>query len=264
LTVFAKGNLDVRDSLHALRTAGQVQWNGINEILRDGYPGTLVRLRHETWTRSDALLEATGAVPAELAARRLPLGAFSAEAQFSRAIFETDADAFVLSIQPDLGNQLLRHRRDGYLFNPHDWRSWSPADRQWLRAAFVEAERLDVAGSMANLARIVERLRARRPAAPVLIYNISAVVPGDLIHCHAGMGEVLSTRIRRFNLALAELSQETGVSIVDVDAILARAGAERLKIDAFHLTAEACRLVATEVARVLHDLGCLAPAEAGA
>jgi hypothetical protein len=69
------------------------------------------------------------------------------------------------------------------------------------------------------------------------------------------MDESLSTRIRRFNLALVELSRETGVSIVDVDRIVACGGAEALKLDATHLTAEGCRAVAEEVLRILRDYG---------
>ena len=60
LTIFAKANLDVRDSLHSLRIAGNVLWNGINEVVRTRFPTTVVRIRHETWTRSDALLAAPG------------------------------------------------------------------------------------------------------------------------------------------------------------------------------------------------------------
>jgi lysophospholipase L1-like esterase len=51
------------------------------------------------------------------------------------------------------------------------------------------------------------------------------------------------------------LSEETGVSIVDVDTIVARHGADALKIDAMHLTPEGYKLVAREVVRVLDDLG---------
>ena len=36
------------------------------------------------------------------------------------------------------------------------------------------------------------------------------------------------------------------------------AGADRLKLDAFHLNDEGCRLVAAEAVRVLDDLGALA------
>ena len=70
------------------------------------------------------------------------------------------------------------------------------------------------------------------------------------------MGEILSTRIRRFNLGLVELSEELGISIVDVDAIVARGGSDRLKLDTAHLTPDGYRLVAEEVARILDDLGC--------
>ena len=79
--------------------------------------------------------------------------------------------------------------------------------------------------------------------------------------CIRDRGEIYSTRIRHFNLGLTELSRRTGISIVDVDLIVARGGADRLKIDALHLTAEGCRLVAEEVVRILEDLGLLTVAE---
>jgi hypothetical protein len=54
---------------------------------------------------------------------------------------------------------------------------------------------------------------------------------------------------------LAELSEDLGISIVDVESILARAGADKLKVDAMHLTADGYRLVAEEVVKILVDLG---------
>ncbi|HEY5410217.1 MAG TPA: hypothetical protein VIJ94_05760, partial [Caulobacteraceae bacterium] len=65
----------------------------------------------------------------------------------------------------------------------------------------------------------------------------------------------LAVRIRRFNLMLMDLSRQTGVSIVDVDSIVAKAGADRVKLDFNHLTGEGNRLVAEEVVRVLEDYG---------
>lgn len=254
VNLFLKGNLDVRDSLHSLRLNGMVQWNGVNEIIRAGFPETVVRVQHETWTRSDALLASDGSVPNDLAQRRLPLGAYPPASQFSQALFQTRADAVVLSIQPDIATNLLRHRRDNYLLQPGDMADYAPSDREWLRAHFEPVDALDVATSMANFRHIVDRCQSRSDA-PVLIYNVSAVVPGDQVHCHGGLDDILSTRIKRFNLGLIELSQQTGISIVDVDAIVARHGADRLKIDALHLNAEGCRLVAEEVVSILSDLG---------
>lgn len=254
VNLFLKGNLDVRDSLHSLRLNGEVRWNGVNEVLRARFPDTAIRLQHETWTRSDALLASDGTPPADLAERGLSLGAYPARAQFSHAVFDARADAIILSIQPDIATNLLRHREQGYLLHPADMAECTPADLAWLRSSFEPVRPLDPARSMENFRSIVERLRSRSDA-PILVYNVSSVVPGDRVHCHAGLGDMLSTRIRQFNLGLIALSQETGISVVDVDAIVARHGADRLKVDALHLNAEGCRLVAEEVVSILNDLG---------
>ena len=254
LRIFAKGNLDVRDSLHSLRVGGELLWNGINEIVRVRHPGTVVQVLHETMTRSDALLEARGEVPADLAQRTLDLGAYPAAAQFSTALFEARADAIVLSIQPDVAMTLARHKRDGYLFHPWDWASWPEDDRRWLRQNFHPVPLLDADASMRNLERVVARIR-ERSAVPIVLYNVSAIVPGDSTHAYQGLDETLATRIRRFDLAVIDLSRRIGLSVVDVDAIVARAGADRVKLDVFHLDAEGCRLVANQTVRVLEDLG---------
>ena len=256
LTIFAKGNVDLHDSLHSCVIAGKLHWNGINDVVRPRHPGTLIRLKHETWTRSDALLKADGVVPAELTERPLALGSYPVESQFSQALFTFDADAFVLSIMPDAATCLLQHRGSGFLFYPGETAGWSPEDRRWLKTDFTSLPLMDLTASFANLERIVARIRARTDA-PILIYNLSPIVPGQIVHCLQGLGETFATRIRRFNLALADLSEREGVSIIDVDEILARAGADHLKVDAMHLKPEAYRLIAEEVVRVLEDIGAL-------
>ena len=44
--------------------------------------------------------------------------------------------------------------------------------------------------------------------AQVLIYNLSAVTPGEQIHCWLGAHESIALRVQRFNLRLAELSAQ--------------------------------------------------------
>jgi GDSL-like Lipase/Acylhydrolase family len=256
LLLFAKGNVDLHDSLHSCVIAGELRWNGINEVVRQRHPGTLIRLKHETWTRSDALLGAQGVVPLELAARSLTLGSYPATMQFSDAVFNFDADAFVLSIMPDAATCMLRHRRLGFFLYPAGSATWPAADRSWLKAEFESLPLLELSQSIANLEKIVDLIR-QRSEAPILIYNLSPIVPGDIVYCFQGLDETFATRVRRFNLALADLSQKMGISVIDVDEILARAGADYLKIDAMHLTPEAYRLIAEEVVRVLENLGLL-------
>lgn len=256
LRLFAKGNLDLRDTLIACHEGGVLRWNGINEALRGRFPAIRAHVRHETATRSDALLAATGEGPAALAARDLPLGPHPLASQFSTALFDGAHDAAILSLQSDLMTVLARHRGDGYLFYPHGYETWPDEDRRWLAEAFVAEDLLDADAAMALLGRVVARLRGVS-AAPILVYTVPAAVAGEWIHDHSGVAETLATRIRRFNLGLIDLSRDTGISIVDVDALVAREGARRLTLDPFHLTAEGCRLVAEEVVRVLDDLGCL-------
>jgi len=258
LNLFVKGNVDVHDSLHSCVIGGLLQWNGINEIMRARHPGSLIRLRHETFTRSDALLAAHAGVPEELTGRNLRLGPYPLASQFSQAVFETDADAIILSIQPDTATGLFRHRATGHLFYPHDVTGFAAEDQDWLKAQYEPTGMLPAPQSLANFEAIIAKLRERSDR-PILIYNVSAAIPGEIVHCLLGLGETLATRLRRFNLGLAELSEKTGVSIIDVDSLLARHGADRLKLDAVHLTAEAHRLVAEEVVRVLEDLGLFAP-----
>jgi hypothetical protein len=256
LTFFVKGNVDVHDSLHSCRIAGALAWNGINEVFRGRAPDAVVRVKHETWTRSDALLHSDGTVPATLSDRQLPLGVYTAPSQFSLALFESAADAIILSIQPDISTRLARHREEGYMIYPYESEKWSGPDREWLKRDFEAVAQPDVDESMANLEAIIGRIRLRS-SAPILVYNMSPIIPGESIYSYQGLGETLSTRIRRFNLGLIKLSERTDICIVDVDSLLARKGAELLKLDTVHLTPPAYRLVAEEVYRVLEDAGVL-------
>jgi hypothetical protein len=256
LTILAKGNADIRDSLYALFENGRPVWNGLNAVLRDEDPAWRAGIVHETLARSDALLAAGGAIPPALCERPLPLAAYQPAAQFTTKLFDGGQDAIILSIQADVMNGLARHRGDGHLLYPHDAGNWPKEDRQWLSAHYEPVDRLTAAQSMSNLEAIVARVRAAGDA-KILIYNMSPFVPWERIHNYHGMGETLGARIRSFNLALIDLSRRTGISIVDVESVVAREGAERLKLDLVALTVDGQRAVAREVARILRDLGVL-------
>jgi hypothetical protein len=256
--IFAKGNVDVRDSLLWSRVGDRVEWNGINEVLRERHPGAVAKVRHETCARLDLVPlpgEMLPAPPLERA-RSLPCHAHPAESQHRTALFEGPWDAVVLSLQADLLNRLVRHRREGWLLLPDDFRSWDAESKDWLRRECETVGLVPLETTLRTLRRLVTAI-GEHLGAHVLIYNVSPVIPGERIHCWMGAGDSLGLRVRRFNLALAELSGEMGFSVVDVDRITACAGAERMKVDLPHLTAEGWRLVAEEVVRILEERGCL-------
>jgi hypothetical protein len=261
LKLFLKANADVYDALHSCRVGGEVVWNGVNEVVRSRYPGCSIRLRHETSAAFVSMVEADGVTPAEVAERAHLQGSYWISSPYGTAIFETGADAIVLSIQPELFVPRYRHRRSGYLFYPEGAALWPAAERRWLAETFTPPPPPDIAQTMLDFERLHERLR-RHTAAPILVFNLSTAIPGERVHCYQGLEDIFSIKIRRFNPGLISLSERLGGSIIDVDGVLARAGAACLRLGPFHLTAAGYRLVAEEVVRVLADLG-LPPGEDG-
>lgn len=263
LRIFAKGNVDVRDSLLWSRVNGVVQWNGISQVLRRRHPGVVARVKHETCTRLDLIPLPGETLPAPPAAfyRGLPSGAHPIERQMRTALFDAPADVVVLSLQSAATNALLRHRHDGWLLLPDEVESWDTTSRAVLERECEYAGLAPVGPTLARLERLILAIEERL-GAQVLVYNLSPFTPGERMHCWLGAAEdSLQLRVRRFNLGLAELSARLGFSIVDVERIAASAGAERIQIDLFHLTAEGWQLVAEEVVRILEERGCLDPPE---
>jgi hypothetical protein len=258
LRIFAKGNVDVRDSLMWSRVNGVLEWNGINEIIRPRYPGVLAKIKHETCTRAD-LIPLPGevsllAVP-EGVARRLPSGAHPVDKQQRTKMFDEPADVVVLSIQSVATNALVRHRRDGWLLLPDDFESWDAESRSYLKTECEYAGLVPIESALARLEQLIITIEEKL-GAQVLVYNLSPVSPGERTHSWVGAEDSLRLRVQRLNLGLVELSARLGFSIVDVDRIVSCAGADRLKIDLFHLSAEGWRLVAEEVVRILEERGC--------
>ncbi|HEX2789666.1 MAG TPA: SGNH/GDSL hydrolase family protein [Steroidobacteraceae bacterium] len=260
LSLFLKGNLDVCDVLFGQRIAGKADWNGINEVLRAGNRAVTVRVRHEINIGFAAHAAARAAAPRELLDRAELFGPFTPTAQFSDAAFSSQHAALVLSLQADLFVPLVRHRTLDYLMHPYELSRWPAAHMDWVKSNFVPEPAPAAERSIEDLARVIHRYR-RSSDAPILVFNVSSVVPGETIHIYHGAGDSTSQRIRRLNCALVDASAELGFSIIDVDRIVAEHGARRLKIDPIHFNAEGCRLVCEEVVRVLDDYGVLSEDE---
>jgi hypothetical protein len=265
LRIFARGNVDVRDSLLWSKVDGQLQWNGINTVLRARHPGLVAKVRHETCARLDLMPlpgETLAGPPAEFTAR-LPSGAHALDRQYLTGLYDAPADAVVLSLQSVVTNALVRHRRDGWLLLPDHLETWDQAALDLLRAECVNAGLAPFAPTMERLERLFSAIQDHT-GAHLLVYNLSPPLPGERIHCWVGSEDSLGLRARRFNLALAELSARLGFSIVDVEQVCARAGLETVKVGLFHLNAAGWQLLAEEVVRILEDRGCLDELREGA
>jgi hypothetical protein len=257
IRIFARGNTDVRDSLLWSRVGGVLQWNGINEVLRARHPGVVAKVRHETCARIDLIPlpgETLLSPPAELAGR-LPSGAHPIASQHRSALFDAPADVVVFSLQSAVLSSLVRHRHDGWLFMPDDFDSWDAKSRAWLLSECENAGPAPIEATLARLERLIDAVREHLGAA-VLVYNLSPVVPGERTHSWIGAEDAVGLRVQRFNVGLMELATRQDFSIVDVDRLMACAGAERLKVDMVHLKAEGLQLVAEEVVRILEERGC--------
>lgn len=253
LTIFAKGNVDVHDSLVYMRVNGAIEWNGINSLLAEQRPDWVARVRHESCARWDRAGIPASEIPSELAAFQPDLGTMTLAAQFQSQIFAHPADVIVLSMQADVTNTLERHRKDGYAFVDPGPRS--DEYKRWKAEQFVSVPRNTAERSMASLETLLDAIRDRSKAT-VLVYNMSSYVPGERISSYRGLEDAESLRIREFNMALFELAKRRhDFVVVDVDQAIARAGASRLKLDFLHYHADGYRLIAAEVLRLLEDAG---------
>jgi len=133
-------------------------------------------------------------------------------------------------------------------------------------AMTVDAERLPERSSdpaeavsmlMEDLMAVVDGLKDAT-GAHVLVCNVSTFDPDGRVSNFSGVDpEPISLRAHRIDLVLLKVSHLLGLSIIDVDRIMAEAGCGRVVPAALSLSAEGCRLVRDETERVLADYGFL-------
>jgi hypothetical protein len=92
---------------------------------------------------------------------------------------------------------------------------------------------------------------ARAADIRVLLVNDSTVVPRDRVLPQ----DPFSVDIARLNLAALELSVATGLSIIDVDRLIAELGGGNHVDDALSYSATAREAIVAEIVRVIEDYG---------
>jgi hypothetical protein len=133
----------------------------------------------------------------------------------------SEADVLVVSIEPD-----VTARRSG-----------TDVTTRFLSA-------------MAELAQL-----AKENDAHLIVFNGSTLDPDDTTSCFRDVAEPPSLVIHRLNLALMQLSVLDGLSIIDVDRVIAEIGGQRSLERLLSYAPQACDAICDEVVRVLDDYG---------
>lgn len=94
--------------------------------------------------------------------------------------------------------------------------------------------------------------------AHVLVANVSTIDPADGTHNYHGLTEdPIPLRAHRLAHMLVRVSHEEGISIIDVDRLLAEMGAAHNVEAAMSYSPAACAVIAAEVVRIVEDYGFL-------
>lgn len=192
--------------------------------------GCAARVTCHDAVRSDFLSPDAPPIPEELYDRGLVPAGWRTHAG---PLYQPGRRVVVLSLLADVQQTALRHRRERYLFLPlPGWqRGWTEDQRRWVAAHFVEEPPLTLEAVSTQWGRILPEVQRACGAGSVFLCNVFRHVPGRLPLPSNGRLPSLRERIRRMNLIAADLSHQTGISIVDLDRGLARHGGRELHTD---------------------------------
>lgn len=90
----------------------------------------------------------------------------------------------------------------------------------------------------------------------IIVLNGSSVDPSGKVASYHGLDrEPLELRTHRYNLAVMHVSFQEGISIIDVDRLVAELGAERVVRGFLEYEPQAALAICHELARVVEDYG---------
>jgi hypothetical protein len=152
----------------------------------------------------------------------------------------------VLSMADALTAGVWRHRATGLLIQPPRDRAeiWSDQAEEWLVEGFepVPPESDLLAAGISNIAKHLEPLDAA-----LVLFNTSTYVPGEEVFWYRpDDSETTAIRAARINLIADRLIPDLGLTVVDVDRVMAELGAGESVTGAGQYTAEALEVLAEE------------------
>lgn len=259
ISIFLSGSGAPADSLLSLGEGGGQLSKGLRQRVNEVYEGRFnVSISHEAAGGASELLLASFSPPLQGSAA--PAGPQddprALELAPSTRLFELPSDIVVFSVEPEITRPVWRHRKTGIrVFPPREWeRDW-PADKKKCFSLAYEPEGLVSADRFRQeFARLVAEIK-ERVGAHIIVFNAFAYDPDDRTRNYFGVQDTPALRALKFNLALIDISTEEGISIVDVDRILAEMGGGAHAVGAFRHSQEACELLRDEFLRIMQEIG---------
>lgn len=165
-------------------------------------------------------------------------------------------DAMILSVNAD-GPHRYRHRRHGFAIQLHPFQRLrtGQAFRAWLAREFT-VEQHSVSAVRRDYVELIRQVRERAPRREILVFNSVAATDREDILSYEAYDPPLSlalrnVRARELNVMLHDLAAETGIAIVDADAIAADLGVHRSIPDGTHQSGEMQQVLREEILSIL-------------
>jgi hypothetical protein len=103
-------------------------------------------------------------------------------------------------------------------------------------------------GAMAELVR-----RLKLVDTYVILLNGSTLIPGETVSCYRDIPEPASLTLQRLNAAVMELSPQPGISVLDVDRVIAEVGGDENVTGLLTYSHAAESALCDELVRILRD-----------
>lgn len=176
--------------------------------------------------------------------------------QSPTSLLEAGIDIIVFSTQAEITKNLWQHHQTGHLIDiPEDWeQQWSEVAKQEFQQHFSPTGLLSAEQSQANFSQLIQLLK-EKTGAYIIFYNCSDFDPSDRTTNYHNVGETLRLRIQKLNLFLLKLSMQEGISIVDVESLIAELGAAQHITSPLDYSPEAYQVICQEFFRVITDVG---------
>lgn len=258
ISVFLKGNEDLADSLLAIGEGGQKLAKGLRQRVNETYRG---RFEVEIFQESSGPTELLLASSLRPHPEHYPLASSEGDpgpvdlAPPTR-LFQHAADVVVFSLEPEITRPLWSHKKTGFRVSPHPgWeKEWASDQRRSFADHYEPLGLVPVERFRQGFARLVADIK-EQTAAHIIVFNCFAFDPDDRTRSYFGIPDTHALRALKFNLALIDISTEQGISIVDVDRVLAELGGACHVTAAFRYSPQACESIRDEFLRVLQDIG---------